>query len=137
MFKRSYKSKIILSIIPHLTALFYTVNNFFYSSIIITSTVTSIIWHRNKEPNNILLLLDYGTASVLSFYEVYNSYSINNTLLIISLLLNLYVLMFNKVIYFLSKEKVISYSLWHTFYHILSSVKTTCIAFLCYHRLSE
>ena len=132
MYKRSFTSKIILSIFPHLISLFYTSNDLFYTGIIINSTITSIIWHRNKEPNNILLILDYSTASVLSFYEIYKSYSISEYLFIISLSLNLYILIFNKSVYFLSKEGILNYSLWHSFYHILSSLKTICISFIIY-----
>ena len=134
---RNCKSTLILSIIPHLSALFFTYNNSLYSSIIISSTFTSIVWHRNKEPQNILLIMDYGTATILSSYEMYNSYSINHTLFLLSFFLNFYILFFNKVVDILSKEKVICYNKWHTQYHIISSIKTTLIAFLCHHRLSQ
>ena len=130
MLIRNFKSSLILSIIPHLSALFFTYNNSIYSSIIISSTFTSIVWHRNKEPRNILLILDYGTATILSSYEMYNSYSINVTLFTISFFLNFYVLLFNKIVDILSKEKMICYINWHTHYHIISSIKTTLIAFL-------
>ena len=133
MYLRSLQSNIILTIFPHLFSLFYTFDNFFYSFIITVSTITSILWHRQREPNNILLYLDYGSASVLSFYEIYNTYYINNKLFTIALCTNAYVLIFNKMVYFLSKERVISYSTWHSVYHILSALKTTFIAFLSYN----
>lgn len=130
MCQRSFTSKIILTVIPHLLSLFSTFDDIFYSSIIITSTLTSILWHRYKEPNNILLILDYSSATILSSYEIYSSYYVHNGLFMISLLSNIYVLFFNKMVYFLSKNKVINYSLWHSFYHILSSIKTITLAFL-------
>jgi hypothetical protein len=130
MCQRSFTSKIILTVIPHLLSLFSTFDNILYSSIIITSTITSILWHRYKEPNNILLILDYSSASILSSYEIYNSYYVHDGLFMISLLSNIYVLFFNKIVYFLSKNKVINYNLWHSFYHILSSIKTITLAFL-------
>lgn len=127
---RSIKSNVILTILPHLAALYFTFDNFLYSSIILISTITSILWHREREPNNILLYIDYGSATVLSFYEIYSSYYVHNSLFTIALTANIYVFMFNKLVYFLSIERVIKYSLWHSVYHILSSVKTTVIAFL-------
>jgi hypothetical protein len=133
MYLRSLQSNIILTIFPHLFSLFYTFDNFFYSFIISVSTITSILWHRQREPNNILLYLDYGSASILSFYEIYNTYYINDKLFTIALCANIYVLIFNKIVYYLSKELVIKYSLWHSFYHILSALKTTFIAFLSYN----
>ena len=131
MYLRNFTCNVILTTIPHLFGLFFTFDNFFYSSIIISSTLTSILWHRKREPNNILLYLDYGSASILSFYEIYRAYYyIHNGLFTIAICSNIYILVFNKIIYFLSKEGVIKYSLWHSFYHILSSVKTILLAFL-------
>jgi len=132
MYLRSLQSNIILTIFPHLFSLFYTFDNFFYSFIISMSSLTSILWHRQKEPNNILLYLDYGSASVLSFYEIYNAYYINNKIFTVALCSNIYILIFNKMVYFLSKERIIKYSIWHSVYHILSALKTTFIAFLTY-----
>ena len=131
MFKRDFFSSIILSTIPHFLSLVFTFDNFFYSSTIITSTLTSILWHRYKEPTNILLYLDYGSATILSFYEIYNSYLINDVLFVIALSANFYILVFNKLVYFLSVERVINYNIWHTIYHLLSAFKTILIAFLC------
>lgn len=127
---RNFTCNVILTTVPHLFGLFFTFDNFFYSSIIISSTLTSILWHRKREPNNILLYLDYGSAGILSFYEIYRAYYIHNGLFTIAICSNMYVLVFNKIIYFLSKEGIIKYSLWHSFYHILSSVKTILLAFL-------
>ena len=130
MYLRTINSNIILTIFPHLIGLYYTFDNIVYSSIILISTITSILWHRQREPNNILLYLDYGSASVLSFYEIYSAYYVHNGLFTIALSTNIYILVFNKLVYFLSKEGMIKYSLWHSIYHILSSLKTTFIAFL-------
>ena len=132
MIKRDFFSSIMLSTIPHFFSLYFTCDNFFYSAIIFTSTITSLLWHRYKEPNNILLYLDYGSATILTSYEIYTAYNISKYLYIISLSTNIYILIFNKLVYFLSIERVINYNLWHTIYHLLSSFKTTLIAFLIY-----
>ena len=132
MYLRSLQSNIILTIFPHLFSLFYTFDNFLYSFIILTSTLTSILWHRQREPNNILLYLDYGSATVLTLYEIYITYHINNKLFTIALCTNMYVFIFNKMVFYLSMGRIIKYSLWHSIYHILSSLKTTFIAFLIY-----
>jgi len=130
MHTRSFSSNIILTTIPHLFSLFFTFDNFFYSSIIISSTITSILWHRKKEPSNILLILDYSSAGILSFYEIYRSYYIYNRIFTVALYSNIYVLIFNKLVYFLSTKNTIEYSSWHSFYHVLSFIKTIFVAFL-------
>lgn len=130
MNKRSFFNSIVLSTIPHFFSIYFTYDNFLYSSIIFISTVTSLLWHRYKEPNNLLLYLDYGSATILSTYEIYSAYNIDKYFFTIVLSSNIYVFIFNKLVYFLSVERIINYNLWHTFYHLLSSLKTNLIAFL-------
>ena len=126
MIKRNYTSNIIITILPHLFGIYYTYDNFLYSSIITISTITSVLWHRTKEQDNTLLFLDYSTATILSLYELYNTYY--SSLFELTLFLNLSVLFFNKSVYFLSKKRILNYNKWHSVYHILSSIKTILVA---------
>lgn len=126
MIKRNYTSNIIITILPHLFGIYYTYDNFLYSSIITISTITSVLWHRTKEQDNTLLFLDYSTATILSLYELYNTYY--SSLFELTLFLNLSVLFFNKSVYFLSKNRILNYNKWHSVYHILSSIKTIVVA---------
>ncbi len=126
MNKRDYTSNIIITILPHLFGIYYTYNDLLYSFIITISTITSVLWHRTKERNNILLVLDYSTATILTLYELYSVYY--TELFELTLFLNLFVLFFNKSVYFLSKRRLLNYNKWHSIYHILSSSKTTLIA---------
>ena len=97
MIKRNYTSNIIITILPHLCGIYYTYDNFVYSSIITISTITSVLWHRTKEQDNTLLFLDYSTATILSLYERYTTYY--SSLFKLTLFLNLSVLY-----YILSKQ---------------------------------
>ena len=93
MIKRNYTSNIIITILPHLCGIYYTYDNFVYSSIITISTITSVLWHRTKEQDNTLLFLDYSTATILSLYELYTTYY--SSLFKLTLFLNLSVLFFS------------------------------------------
>lgn len=122
---------IVLSIFPHIISLWFTTNNILYTSIIISSSVSSYFWHMNCEPKNSLLFIDYTFAGVLSVYEVRNVYMNNYDYFYTSILLNIGVLVFNKLVYILSIYNYISYKPWHSFYHILSSLKTIFLARVC------
>jgi hypothetical protein len=122
---------LILSIFPHIISIYFTTNNILYTSIIISSSVSSYFWHKHCEPKNTLLFIDYTFAGVLSLYEVNNTYMNNYDYFYTSILLNVLVLTFNKIVYILSIYEYINYKPWHSYYHILSSLKTIFIAYIC------
>ena len=127
---RTTSDLIIVTIIPHLFALYFTFNNLSYTTIILASSVSSYLWHKEREPKNHLLLLDYFLAGSLSYYEVINVYNINRDWFYFSIYINWFVLTFNQLVYILSLNKVIKYSQWHSLYHIMSSVKSVLLAYL-------
>jgi len=118
---RSMNDIIILTIFPHLFTLFYTRFDIVYTSIIILSSGTSFLWHYHCEPHNHYLLLDYFFAGLISYYEVCN---VSDKYKILTLSCNVSILLFNKIVYILSKYRIINYPKWHSVYHILSSFKT-------------
>ena len=121
---------ILLSIIPHMFTIYFTYDDLIYTTIIISATLSSYIWHKKYEPTNYLLLLDYFFAGVLSVYETIDTYKYNNKLLNLSICLNLSVLLFNKSVIILSKYKIIKYNKFHSIYHLFSAFKTIIIAYL-------
>ena len=125
---RKLNDKILISILPHLLTLCYVYDNIPYSTVIISSFLTSFIWHYNYEPSDRLLVLDYTFACALSFYEVTNLYIHNHDWFYFGISLNFSVLLFNKLVYILSIYRYIKYSYWHSYYHILSSLKTILLA---------
>ena len=126
-----YKHDLILvSIIPHLFSLYFTTGDIVYSSIILTSSSFSFIWHKNHEPRNILLYCDYTFATILTFYEILNMYYNNYNFFYLSIYLNMLVLLFNKMVYILSIYRYINYNKWHSAYHIFSSAKTIFISYI-------
>ena len=128
---RNKTDLIILTIIPHLFTLFFTFNNSVYTAIVCSSSISSYLWHKNHEPRNHLLVCDYILAGTLSMYEIINIYNINEDWLYISIYINVGVLTFNKIVYILSLRRTVNYSKWHSLYHILSSVKSIFLAYLC------
>jgi hypothetical protein len=127
---RNCDQLIILTIVPHLFALYFSSDNIVYTTIIISSTCSSYVWHYYHEPANYLLLIDYLFAGILSFSEIFYMYRNNIQWFYFSIYMNLYVLLFNKLVYILSINKTIKYSKWHSVYHLLSSAKTIFLSYL-------
>jgi hypothetical protein len=123
---------ILLSIIPHILSVYFTYDDPTYTSIIIMACLSSYIWHKKHEPNNYLLVTDYTFAGLLSTYEITDTYKYNQKFLYLSIYLNLSVLLFNKMVYVLSKYKIINYNKFHSVYHIFSACKTIFISYLTY-----
>ena len=95
-------------------------NTFFiYKMIIFTSTSLSFLWHYYNESKNILFYLDYGVAilwSVVDFYLVFNM----DHFYMISL-----IFLLNKMI---DKCDEKNYVYYHSLWHIISALKSLCIA---------
>lgn len=68
---REILDPIMLSILPHFITLYYTIDNLYYSSIIILSSCSSIIWHYEFENNYNYYLIDYFFAILLTTYELF------------------------------------------------------------------
>ena len=64
---------LILTTIPHYIAIYYTYNkNIYYSTIIMSSTISSILWH-NYHTSKYLYIIDHSLAVLLSIYEILNN----------------------------------------------------------------
>ena len=137
MHTRCSNDLIIITILPHLLSIYYTYIDPIYTSIIISSSISSYLWHHNREPQNHLLLIDYFFAGLLSYYEVSNMYNCNKDWFYFSIYINLYVLTFNKIIYLLALQNIINYSKWHSIYHLLSSGKTLFLSHISYKSLGH
>lgn len=120
---RAILDPIILSILPHFITLYYTLDNLFYSSIIILSSCSSIVWHYEFENNYNYYLIDYFFALLLTSYEIYYTNEI-----IIVLNSNVLILFINKLTDILSYYNILNYNTGHTFFHLSHSLKTIFIA---------
>jgi hypothetical protein len=124
--RRFFNDIIILTIFPHLFSLFYSYVDKIYSSLIFFVTLSSLLWHLEREKNKTLLLIDYTLASSLCIYEIKLGYEYNFFYLVIYL--NGILALINKLILYLSINKKINYRLWHYIFHILSSLKTIILS---------
>ena len=120
---RKILDPILLSILPHFITLYYTKDNLYYSTIIILSSCSSIIWHYEFENNYNYYLIDYFFALVLSAYEI--SYTED---IITVFNCNILMLFINKMTDIFSQYNIINYTIGHTFFHISHSLKTIFIA---------
>lgn len=114
---------IILTTIPHIFTLSYTMHDFCYTAIMSMTTLSSIWWHQTHETSKKLLILDYSFAGLLCGYELYQS-----TDKLYVLQLNLGILVINKFMDILSKYSILKYNKGHCIYHVLSCYKTYYIA---------
>ena len=126
---RIYKTRnifdpILITTSFHFFTLYFIVENFYYSSIVILSTTFSLIWHYEYEYNNTYYILDYFFATLLTLYERFNG---NDKLFIIYV--NILVLVINKMVEILSFYKFLNYKIGHSLFHVLSAVKTNFIAY--------
>lgn len=108
----------------HFLSLYFTMSNFYYSSIVILSTSSSIIWHREYECSYNQYVLDYFFATLLTMFEIHNG---NDKTFIIYA--NLFVFIVNKATDVLSSHKILKYTTAHSFFHIISSIKTIYISY--------
>ena len=122
MLKRNIFDPIIISIFPHLLSLLY-LQTYTYFIILLSSIISSILWHKHKECNNNLFIIDYSFAFVLTAYEIIFSNDI-----IISIFLNISVFSVNKITDYLSNYNIIYYEDGHILYHLISSLKTIYIS---------
>jgi hypothetical protein len=120
---RKILDPILISILPHFITLYYTLDNLYYSSIIILSSCSSIIWHYEFENNYNYYLIDYFFALLLTSCEIFYTNQV-----ITVLKCNILMLFINKFTDILSYYKILNYTSGHTFFHISNSLKTIFIA---------
>ena len=120
---RCFHDFIILSTVPHLLTIYYTINDIYYTGILTLATMSSVLWHQTHETSKELLYIDYTCALLLACYETYQS---SDKIYIIQL--NLGLLLINKTMDMLSKYRILKYNIGHGIYHIASCYKTYYIA---------
>ena len=119
---------IVISIIPHYVALYYTFNkDIYYSGIIILATSSSILWHHKHENDYYLYIVDHFLAICLSGYEIL---FYNNEYKQYIIYANLFIFLFHKVVNVLHDCDIVEYSIGHSLYHIASAFKTIFISSL-------
>ena len=115
---------LILTTIPHYIAIYYTYNkNIYYSTIIMSSTISSILWH-NYHTSKYLYIIDHSLAVLLSIYEILNN--IQNQELIIYI--TIFTFFINKITDILAYYNILNYKIGHSLFHLISSIKTIYIA---------
>jgi hypothetical protein len=129
-YKRYLSDTIILSTVPHFLALFYTKDDTYYSSLVILSCLSSILWHETHETSKILFFIDYFFAFSLVYYELKENQ--NQKMLVLSI--NFLTLFSNKFADLLSYFGILKYNKGHSVYHLISSWKTIYIAYLNQNR---
>ena len=125
MSRRIYDN-IILSIFPHLFSLFFIFNNITYSTLISIATISSILWHLDKEGNT-FLFFDYTCALLLFLYEII--FNLDYEILQYIIYSNIFLVLMNKTVLILSLKKKINYVKWHSIFHLASSLKTIFISY--------
>ena len=120
---RCFGDFIILTTIPHILSLYYTVDDIYYTTIIAMATISSFSWHKTHESCKKLLVIDYFCAGMLCSYEVYR-----NEDKLVTIQMNATLLFINKLMDFLSKYKILKYGIGHCIFHIISCCKTYYMA---------
>lgn len=121
---RNIFDPVLLTTSLHFLTLYFTISNIYYSTIIILSTSSSLIWHSNYEHNYFHYILDYFFAILLTTYEIFNG---NDKIFIIYI--NIVVLVVNKLTDVLSLYKLLNYTTGHSLFHIISSIKCFYVSY--------
>ena len=112
---------LVLTTVPHFFTILYTKGDLVYNTLIMTSTFFSILWHLNKEPENILKKIDYIFASLVVIQEFYSKEFYSKEFFT--------VLVLNTIVFVINK-KTSCRSTGHCLWHLLSSLKCIYIASL-------
>lgn len=114
---------VIITTLPHYIALYYTIDNLYYSLIIVMASSSSVLWHiKEHDPN--LYMIDHILAVSLSGYEIINNFEYQYTILS----LNIFTFLFCKFMDILSFNEILHYDFTHSAYHLCSSLKTIYVA---------
>lgn len=117
---------IILSTLPHVLTIYYTINDWVYTVLLIAATLSSVVWHKSHEISRLLLYIDYTCACLLTAYEIYKSRGEEEKKEIIQINMGLFLL--NKTMDLFSKYRILKYNRGHCIYHMVSCYKTYYIA---------
>jgi len=115
---------LILSTLPHLLTVSYTLNNRYYTTLVVGGTLASVIWH--TYPSSKLL---YGMDALLAIlwflYEMRLAFKKGYTQYVISS----YGLVF---FVYVCAEVSSNYIAFHTIFHLVSSIRSFYTAKLLY-----
>lgn len=115
---------LILTTLPHYAALYYTYDkDIYHSIIIISSTLSSILWHK-YHTNKYLYIIDHILALSLSSYEILNTTKNQESVIYITL----FTFLISKITDLLAQYKILNYKTGHSIYHLVSVSKTIYIS---------
>jgi hypothetical protein len=135
--KRHFTDPILLSTLPHYLPLLFVVNcdrtqRFYlaYSIVVALSASLSLIWHGQREPHNWLFWLDYGMAFLWTMLDLFAAVTVcpNETVAIVGL--NVCVCVAHVASDHMAKTGVVTYEWGHCCWHVMSSVKSTVVAYV-------
>ncbi len=92
-----------------------------YAILIIVSSIFSVAWHMAGEPSNWVMYVDYTLATLWAIMDIIITIVLAKNVLVIVIVLNTLVLVTNKVS---------SYTTVHGYWHLFSSLKAICIAYM-------
>ena len=138
---RSPFDPILLSTAPHSIALLFVAGcqnpekypglYTGYSIVIGTSSLLSLLWHRQYEKKNILFWLDYGFALIWTLYDCAIGLIVTSIPSFITiLLLNSICILTNQLGDWLSKNNYMSYEKAHSAWHLLNVIKSIFVSYL-------
>ena len=104
----------ILTTLPHFLSIIPILHLHMteYISVIVLSTILSILYHMD-ESNHIIMLYDYGMASVWVLYDIYMGYNTPY----------LYTIVFINGLSFIINQYTSHISLYHSIWHIINASK--------------
>ena len=122
---------LVLTALLHLCALypslyynkFYYNISIFYNILILFATLFSVLWHLDNT-NKIIMYIDYSLALIWLAFDIYIAF-LNFIILLQVLLLNFIIFYLNIMI-----KKDASYYIYHSIWHIISSIKCSYIVYL-------
>lgn len=133
---RSPFEPIMLSTVPHYFALLFIAGcggniHMGYAIVIAVSSTLSLVWHGRSEPKDWTFWADYSFATLWTVYDFYLAIwhaPLSSTITVF--FLNIVVLLTNKLGDWVGNQGFIDYHVAHSSWHILSSAKSTLVAFL-------
>ena len=120
-----------LSIIPILKYSYNNTTLYRYRNIIIISSSAFLLSHAFNKPQNILYDIDYLCAIIWGLFDLILAYRTKNKIIVSKIiLLNFIVLITNLLIDYHKSNTKNNYSILHSSWHILSSMKCYYVSVL-------
>jgi hypothetical protein len=113
-----------LTTLAHLYALQVS-PSFAYSTVLITNTGVSFLWHLAEEQNRFLALFDYGLVLIWGFMDL--SYGYRTGFFFEAFVSNFFVCILDMLTVYQDR---ISYEVWHSAWHLVSAYKVFVLASL-------